>query len=140
MANPKRLGELIQAASRRFAQQGLARFAAHGLSPSRVRLLTLVSETPGMRMVEAAQALGVSQRAVTALVDALESEGLARRRPDPSDRRALRLELTAAGREALATIGDLQEQVSSDIFAGLSSADQSELERLLVAFLEGESR
>jgi DNA-binding MarR family transcriptional regulator len=135
MADTTRLGELLMAASRRFSQRGVAAFGEHGLSPARVRLLLMVGGTPGLKMVEAAESLGVSGRAVTPLVDALTSEGLLERRPDPADRRAFRLELTEAGRQALAKIEALQAQVSTGIFAALSVEEQEQLERLLAKFV-----
>ena len=41
--------------------------------------------------------LGVTRRNVTALVDALEEEGLVRRKPHPTDRRATVIEMTDRG-------------------------------------------
>ena len=51
---------------------------------------------------ELAEALDVSSRNVTGLVDTLEREGLAERGPDPADRRAVRVRITAAGRDWIA--------------------------------------
>ncbi|SDL79987.1 DNA-binding transcriptional regulator, MarR family [Nonomuraea maritima] len=130
------LGELLVAAYRAFAQQGRARFGEHGLSAARVRLLTTLGQRPGSRMRDLADALGVSGRAITPLVDALESEGLVARRPDPDDRRAFRLTLTDAGLGAIDRIAGLQEQVSADIFGGMSTKDRRDLARLLRAFLD----
>lgn len=110
--------------------------AEHGLSPARVRLLTTLRHRPGSRMRDLADALGVSGRAITPMVDALESEGLVTRKPDPDDRRAFRLALTDAGLGAIDRIESLQEQVSADIFSGMSAADRRELARLLRAFLD----
>ncbi|MEU9043247.1 MULTISPECIES: MarR family transcriptional regulator [unclassified Kitasatospora] len=45
-----------------------------------------------------AQAGGVSSRNVTGLVDTLEREGLARRSPDPNDRRAVLVRAPPEGR------------------------------------------
>ncbi|MGP3918948.1 MarR family winged helix-turn-helix transcriptional regulator [Nonomuraea sp. 10N515B] len=129
------LGELLVAAYRAFSQQGRARFGDYGLSPARVRLLTALHQRPESRMRDLADALGVSGRAVTPLVDALESDGLITRKPDPADRRAFRLTLTDAGLGAIDQIARLQQQVSEDIFSGMPAEDRRELARLLRTFL-----
>lgn len=130
------LGELLVAAYRAFTQQGRARFGEHGLSPARVRLLTTLHRHPGSRMRDLADVLGVSGRAITPLVDALESDGLITRQSDPGDRRAFRLTLTDAGLGMIDQIADLQQQVSEDIFSGMSNEDQRDLARLLRTFLD----
>ncbi|MFI6596944.1 MarR family winged helix-turn-helix transcriptional regulator [Nonomuraea sp. NPDC050536] len=129
------LGELLVAAYRAFTQQGRARFGEHGLSPAKVRLLTTLHHRQDSRMRDLADVLGVSGRAVTPLVDALESDGLITRKPDPGDRRAFRLALTDAGLGTIDQIARLQQQVSEDIFRGMPAEDQRELARLLRAFL-----
>ncbi|HEX8053753.1 MAG TPA: MarR family transcriptional regulator, partial [Thermoleophilaceae bacterium] len=47
-----------------------------------------------------AEGLRVSHSRTVRVVDRLERDGLARRRPDPEDARAVRVELTPAGRRA----------------------------------------
>ena len=66
---------------------------------------------PGLRLVERlhcrgpammrtlADELGLSPRNITALVDGLESDDLVVRRPHPSDRRVVMVELTTSGAE-----------------------------------------
>ncbi|MGP3964064.1 MarR family winged helix-turn-helix transcriptional regulator [Nonomuraea sp. 3N208] len=130
------LGELLVAASRAFSQQGRARFGEYGLSPARVRLLTTLHSRPGGRMRDLADVLGVSGRAITPLVDALEADGLVTRRPDPDDRRAFRLTLTGKGLGAIDEIARLQEQISEEIFAGMGEADRRDLAHLLRTFLD----
>ncbi len=48
-------------------------------------------------MADLAAQLGISARNMTALADALEAAQLVVRRPHPSDRRAILIELTAGG-------------------------------------------
>src|SRR5262245_57724054 len=71
-----------------------------GLPYTRLRLLeALHCQGPGM-MRALGDGLGLSPRNMTALVDALEDEGLVTRRPHPRDRRAVLVELTDTGRDA----------------------------------------
>lgn len=122
---------LLVRASRAYTRYGTTRFSAHGLSPARVQLISAVGEAPGIRMGALAKQLGVTNRAITGLVDALQAEGLLGRQPDPEDRRAFRLALTATGAEQLARIDDLHDAVSADAFADLDNHERGQFAELL---------
>ncbi|MER6982233.1 MarR family transcriptional regulator, partial [Streptomyces carpinensis] len=75
---------------------------ALGITPAQSRLLrTLAHFGEPPRMADLAESLEVVPRAVTTLVDGLESSGKVRRVPDPVNRRVIRIELTDDGRTAL---------------------------------------
>jgi DNA-binding MarR family transcriptional regulator len=90
-----------------------------------------------VRMGDLSAALGVTARNVTTIVDGLEHEGLLARRNDPTDRRAILLELTAKGREHIAGVHALHRAVAERFFAPLSGAESCELLRLLRKMLAG---
>jgi DNA-binding MarR family transcriptional regulator len=69
-----------------------------GLSFNRVRAIRRVARSP-MSMREVASALGIDPPNATVVVDDLESLGLVRRRPHPTDRRAKLVEPTRKGKE-----------------------------------------
>ena len=71
---------------------------AVGLSFSRTRALRRVADEP-MSMGELAAALGIDRPNATVLVDDLEGQGLVRRRPHPTDRRAKIVEATQKGKK-----------------------------------------
>lgn len=73
---------------------------AAGMSFGRARAVRRVAKRP-MTMSELAESLGVDRPNVTVLVDELEAQGLVRRRPHPTDRRAKLVEATRKG-QALA--------------------------------------
>lgn len=75
--------------------------ARHDLTPVQAKLLCHLLAGP-RGMADLARALGVEKAALTGLADRVERRGLARRIPVPGDRRALRVELTDAGRAAAA--------------------------------------
>lgn len=75
--------------------------------------------------------LGVTARSVTALVDALEGDGLVRRVPHPRDRRATIIELTAAGQQTIAGRFEAHAERAAQLFDRLDENDQTELLRLL---------
>jgi DNA-binding MarR family transcriptional regulator len=134
--SPTDLSVLLVSASRGFTRYGTTRFGAYGLSPARVQLITAVGEAPGIRMGTLAEQLGVTSRAITGLVDALEAEGLLERQPDPADRRAFRLALTDNGTEQLTRIDKLHNTVSADAFADLNNQERAQLAELLQRVIE----
>lgn len=95
----------------------------------RLRLLySLHCEGP-RRMADLADALEVTPRSITALVDGLEGEGLVRRVPHPTDRRATLVELTPNAVTAVESYMDHSAAVA-DLFDGLSADDRRTLLRL----------
>ena len=69
-----------------------------GLSFGRTRAIRRLAREP-MSMRDLATALDIDPPNATVLVDDLESLGLVRRRPPPTDRRAKVVEVTRKGRE-----------------------------------------
>jgi DNA-binding MarR family transcriptional regulator len=79
--------------------------------------------------------LDVTARNVTALVDGLEADGLVRRVPHPTDRRATVIELTPAGAGVgCKVLAPFHEKVAG-LFRELTPADQRELLRLMESLL-----
>ncbi len=74
--------------------------AAGDLTLAQYRVLALVA-AGDERASHLALRLAVGKPTVTAVVDGLAERGFLERRADPDDRRATRLVLTGAGREAL---------------------------------------
>lgn len=76
----------------------------HNLSLAFFETLDFISRSPdgSLRVGDLARAVGITVGAASKLVDRVEAAGLIRREPDAEDRRASRVALTNAGREALA--------------------------------------
>jgi DNA-binding MarR family transcriptional regulator len=108
-----------------------SRLREGGISYARMRLLGALQCKGPQIMSSISDELGVTKRNVTALVDALEEEGLVRRRPHPTDRRATVIELTEQGVETTDSMYDEHRAAVSELFAGLSEDEQRELIRLL---------
>jgi DNA-binding MarR family transcriptional regulator len=88
-------------------------------------------------MSDLGEELGVTSRNVTKLVDELETEGLVRRLPHPSDRRATVIELTQEGQEKIAEGYAEYMEVASQLFSVLTEEDQWELIRLTDLLYDG---
>ena len=81
----------------------------------------------GVRVGEIARNLGVKVPSATEQIIKLERAGLARREPDPSDSRAVRVTLTAAGRAAVASSNERRNAVMAGILSALSDGDRAAL-------------
>ena len=103
-----------------------------GLNPSQSRAMhVLARERESVRLRDLAEHLRIVARSATDIVDSLEAAELVTRAPDPSDRRAVLVELTDAGRALLDRVDEARRQVSADMFDGLEPAERTELDRLL---------
>jgi DNA-binding MarR family transcriptional regulator len=77
-----------------------------------------------MRVGDLARALRVTVGGTSKLVDRVESAGLIARQPDPDDRRASRLVLTAAGKRKLTAALKTYEAEVGSILGGVLSPDE----------------
>ncbi len=95
-----------------------------GYTPKRMYLMGLLFELGPMMMCQIKDRLGVTATNVTALVDALEKDGMVLRKPHPMDRRATIVELTSKAEEFL-TVNCLpfKERVS-ELFSIFSKEEQ----------------
>jgi DNA-binding MarR family transcriptional regulator len=89
-----RLRTVVGKISRRL--NALAR--GSGLTPSQLSVLGVVARRGPIRLSELAEVEGLNPTMLSRVVAALDEAGLVRRRPDPEDRRAGLLEVTATGR------------------------------------------
>jgi|ERR1700755_3510522 DNA-binding MarR family transcriptional regulator len=132
------LGAAWGATRRRLRRRARAVIGGEPLTGSQIELLRLVEGQPDIGVRDAAAALHLAPNTVSTIVGALVALGLLERRPDPDDRRAARLVLTAPARERLRRYRDerdrhlaaaLQELDSDDLLA--LQASLPALERLL---------
>ncbi len=98
------LHRITYLSSRARRHERLTALAGVPLDRAAVALLRKMADTEPMRPGELAAQLGVEASHVTRTVQQLEKSGHAVRVPDPDDRRAQRIELTDAGREAVARL------------------------------------
>lgn len=139
---PLQLMQSFQAFGSAFKKHMDLRLGEDGISFARMRLLGALHCSDGEKiMSELSDELMVTPRNITGLVDALEQEGLVRRRPHATDRRAIVIELTPHGAETAGAVHDQHTATVTELFRNLSEHDQRELMRildLLRASLQGE--
>lgn len=98
------------------------------ITPSHLRALRVLRRFGTMRLSELSEHLHIAPRSATEVVDALESRGLAERRPDPGDRRATLVEVTEHGAGVLDAVRGTEAE---RIFGRLGQADRADLARIL---------
>jgi DNA-binding MarR family transcriptional regulator len=127
------LGALLARATRRLLDAERPLLAGRDLSMWDYVVLSRLAAAPAETQLSLAQAIGYDKSRLIGLLDELESAGLLTREPDPKDRRAKVISLTAAGKSR-------QERARRDIramerrlLAGVDPADVDLLRKLLAS-------
>lgn len=98
-------------------------FERDGLTTARAHLLWTVRELGPSTQRTLADALGVTPRNITGLVDALEAAGLVVRSPHPEDRRAILVSFTPRGSRLAARMARDKERLAEALFGPMTSAE-----------------
>jgi DNA-binding MarR family transcriptional regulator len=117
-------------AAHRVRNSADARLRERGLSLQGYKLMRAL-ENSDCSMREISDALHISPRTVTDMIDGLEARGLVERCPHPDDRRVTLVHLTHDGRSQLAAAAAGAEQASHAAVSGLTESDQKTLRVLL---------
>lgn len=96
----------------------------YGMSYARGRVVAALQASGPVLMRALSEAVGVTPRTITGLVDALEADGWVERRAHPSDRRAILVALTPDGQAAFARLLEGYRSLASDLVSGIPAADQ----------------
>jgi DNA-binding MarR family transcriptional regulator len=122
--------DAILHAARRIRTSADAALRESGMSLSAYKLMRAL-EHSDQSMREVSDALHVSPRTVTDMIDSLEVRGLVVRRPHPADRRVTLLHLTEEGQRQLAAAATLADQSYAAAISGVTAEDQRSLRHLL---------
>lgn len=106
------------------------------LPMAQVEILQRLKEEPDLRLNDLAARHRLANNTVSTLVQHSVVAGLVERTPDPNDRRAVRLALTAAGAQMLAEWQAAHERRLGEALTGLSAPDR----KAISASLPGLSR
>ncbi len=102
-----------------------------GLTTARFALLNVLAVRKGAIQQEIGAEMGIDPSTMVSLIDQLETAGLAKRRPRPTDRRAREVAITPKGRRVLERARQLAMQAEDDVLRGLSPAERRQLLALL---------
>jgi DNA-binding MarR family transcriptional regulator len=98
MTDREDLGALFSRITRRLIEAERPLLAARGLTMWQYVALSRIARRPPESQLELASAIGYDKTRLISLLDGLEAGGLVTREPDPSDRRARVVRITAKGR------------------------------------------
>lgn len=123
--------QIFSSAVNDLLEDQLREITGSNLTFSQLKLLNLIAHTEGHTVSDVAAFLGVSNAAASKGVDRLVRRGLLRRDEAESDRRAVELSLTQAGRDLLNKYEALTHRAMTELFGGLSSKELRDTARLL---------
>src|ERR1700704_485110 len=101
-----------------------ARLESVGLTPALFGLLNLIGAREGAIQQELGSAMGIDPSTMVSLIDQLESAGLAKPPPCPTDRRAREVTITPKGRRMLERGRQMATQVEDEVLGGLSASER----------------
>jgi DNA-binding MarR family transcriptional regulator len=105
--------------------------ATHGLTMWGYVVLLRLGEEPIRTQAALADRIGADKTRLIDVLDALQDQGLIRREPDPSDRRARLVSLTAQGRRTRDNAQRAIQRGEQRLLDQLSPTDQRALLRVL---------
>ena len=107
------------------------RMAENGASLASHKVLSYLEKHGARRATDIADFFGQAPRTVTEAIDGLERKGLVSREPDPSDRRAKHVSITAAGLAALQATQPLRVALIDRVFGVLEPGESDQLHALI---------
>ncbi|MEO7635413.1 MAG: MarR family transcriptional regulator [Sphingomicrobium sp.] len=129
---PFEIAETAHALRRAFDRRAVAL----GVTRAQWKVLFRLNRMPGLRQVELADILDIEPITLCRIVDRLEEAGLVERQRDPADRRAWKLELTAAAAPLVAKLHALADVMIGEAFAGLEPDEITALKSNLARIRE----
>jgi DNA-binding MarR family transcriptional regulator len=135
MAPNQQTGFLLQWAHQRAKNIFNAKLGPLRIETRHLGVLMLLAASPGLNQKEVVEQLELDKSSVVLILDDLERLGLAKRLPNPRDRRAHTLQITARGRARLTAAKRTAARLGRDIFAGLTSKQRRDLDRALARII-----
>jgi DNA-binding MarR family transcriptional regulator len=106
------------------------------VSPTQLRVLTLLRDNPALNVNGLADTLRVGASSASRMCDRLEALGFLRRESDPRDRREVQVRLTATAIDLLGTLAEGRRKALATVLAAMPERTRRELVRALAAFAD----
>jgi DNA-binding MarR family transcriptional regulator len=106
-----------------------------GLKAQHLGVLILLQDGP-MVQSRLSEHLGVFKPVMVSLVNELEAMALVRRKPHPTDRRAVEVHLLPAGRRRIKAAEKVSRRATDEFFAPLTPAERQTFHELLARLAE----
>jgi DNA-binding MarR family transcriptional regulator len=125
------LSEAFWSVARQLRRLAKETVAPLQITPGQSRAIGELARHGVMRLSELSEHLHIAPRSTTEVVDGLQDRGLVERRPDPDDRRATLVALTAEGSTVAEAIRKARHEEAEKFFGDLSDEDRAHLARIL---------
>lgn len=103
-----------------------------GLTVIEWYILRALYDQDGQHASELARAVGRAATSFTPILDKLQNKGMIERRPDPADRRAVRIHLTASANNAREQVLATSDEVDARIRKAVSAGDFKGFQNVLL--------
>ena len=113
------IGETAHALRKAFTR----RAASVGVTGAQWKVLFKLTLKPGLRQTDLADLLDIEPITLTRIIDRLQEAGLVERTPDPTDRRAWRLHVTAKAQPVVGKLRAIADEMTAEAFAGIDPKD-----------------
>src|SRR5262249_3847813 len=114
---PGLIGYVLRRAQITVVQDIFRAFSEVHIRTARFLVLSIIEHKPGRTQSQVSAALRIKRTNFVALLDSLESRGLAERRPSSTDRRSHALHLTPAGRAVMRRLRQLVDKLEAGMVA-----------------------
>jgi DNA-binding MarR family transcriptional regulator len=128
----KRPGLALAVAGQSASQRVQEALRAHGLKNNQAHLLMVLADEGATSQQTLVQTLGVDPSVLVAILNDLESAGLAQRRRDPADRRRHIVEISPRGTQLVSDVYASVESVEAELFAALDAHEIDVLHQILI--------
>jgi MarR family transcriptional regulator, transcriptional regulator for hemolysin len=125
------IGRLLYLTHRTVHDELDRRLSQHGASLWNWVLLKEAAHAEGASQRELAQHMGIEPPTLVRQLDKLAEDGLVERRPDPDDRRVVRVIVTPAGLERLQELHAVVHELDAELRGILTKRDVEVLSRAL---------
>jgi len=128
----KRPGLALAVAGQGASKRVQEALRAHGLKNNQAALLMVLADEGATSQQTLVQTLGVDPSVLVAILNDLESAGLAQRRRDPADRRRHIVEISPRGTQLVTDVYASVESVEAELFAALDAHEIDLLLKILI--------
>ena len=102
------------------------------LNRSQASVLFSLHQKKSMSQKERAAQLNMTPPSITSTIQKMERSGYISRKPDQSDQRIMRLELTGKGESCIQTVKMIADQMEEMLFRGMSAEEKILFRRFLM--------
>ena len=129
---PFEVGETAHALRKAFDRRAVGL----GVTRAQWKVLFKLTRCPGMRQIELADMLDIEPITLSRIIDRLQEAGLVERAPDPADRRAWQLHITAKAQPVVEKLQAVADEMTAEAFEGIDPADIATTRRVLAQVRE----